>query len=365
MFKDIYNWLVVDPEAKSPTRQWLELIFLYLFFAVVVLIQGELPYGWVIVGSIFLLGGIFSSVREFLRIALIAAILVFGFIRPFVVQAFYIPSRSMENTLLINDHIFVNKFIYYFSAPERWDIVVFEYPPDPDKDYIKRLVGRPGDTVAISQHRLILNGETIPRRYVSSEIFLHGFNPERTREIKSGTVRVGGDGLEINGKMVLNGPGTVNPLTLQGEILKVKTEAGNHRIKVAKQTANIKGALPGHRSLPNNDYRDFTSDFGPVHVPRVGEIVDLTSVSGIEFKYYLYLLRQRYPGKIFTQNGAIYREGQQVKKIKISSPLYFVMGDNRDHSEDSRFWGFVPADRMLGEAFFIYWPPPRIGLIGN
>lgn len=365
MFQELYEWFMLDPAEKSLFRQWVELILLYLVFAGIVLAQGELPFGWVLAISLLLLGGLFRSGREFLRIALIAAVLVFGIIRPFVVQAFYIPSRSMENTLLINDHIFVNKFVYYFANPQRWDIVVFEYPPDPEKDYIKRLVGKPGDKIALREHKLIINGETVPRRYVSSEIFLRGFVPNRTREIKSGTVRVMGDGLKVNGSVILNGEGTTNPLTLQGEVLKINREAGNHQVKIAPSKQGLNDGFTGQRSFSSDEFQDFTREFGPIKIPRPGEVVDLSEVSELEFRYYLFLLRQRHPEQVYSRNGTIYRRGKPVEELEITSSLYFVMGDNRDHSEDSRFWGFVPANRLLGEAFFIYWPPLRMGLIGN
>ncbi|MGE5842766.1 MAG: signal peptidase I [Deltaproteobacteria bacterium] len=179
-----------------------------------------------------------STIREYAEAAAIAILLAL-FIRAFVVQAFKIPSGSMEPTLLVGDHILVNKFIYgiktpYFqttlipiSEPERGDIIVFIYPEDESKDYIKRVIGLPGDRIQIQGKQVFVNGVPFDDKY--------GRYDER----------VGNSGRPLDG-----------------------------RWDVPK----------GH---------------------------------------------------------------------------YFVMGDNRDHSADSRFWGFVPSSNIKGKAFIIYWSWPN------
>lgn len=179
-----------------------------------------------------------SKLRENIEAIVIAVILAL-FIRTFIVQAFKIPSGSMQPTLAIGDHILVNKFIYGVKipftghtlipvkAPKHNDIIVFKYPEDPDKDFIKRLIGEPGDTVEVKNKQVYVNNTPI-----SPDMGVHT------------------DSHVISGRM--------NP-------------------------------------------RD---NFGPVTVP----------------------------------------EGS-----------YFVMGDNRDNSYDSRFWGFVNEKAIKGKAFIIYW----------
>ncbi len=179
-----------------------------------------------------------SKIQEYAE-AIIIAILIAFFIRTFVVQAFKIPSGSMKPTLLIGDHILVSKFSYgikmpYFrntlipiSDPKRGEIVVFIYPEDRSKDFIKRVVGISGDTIEIRNKKIFLNGMPYEDKH----------------------------GVYVDDFII---PGAIQP-------------------------------------------RD---NFGPITVPK---------------------------GTIFT------------------------MGDNRDQSYDSRFWGFVDLKDVMGKAFVIYW----------
>jgi len=177
-----------------------------------------------------------STWREYAE-ALVMAVLLALFIRSFVVQAFKIPSGSMLPTLQIGDHLLVNKFIYglripfvgkrlfAFHQPERDDVIVFIFPQDRSKDFIKRVKGLPGERIELIDKHLYVDGERVDDKYAY-------YDPETT--------------------------GVRNP-------------------------------------------RD---NFPPFVVPE-GHV--------------------------------------------------FVMGDNRDHSHDSRFWGPVPVDDILGKAFILYW----------
>jgi signal peptidase I len=179
-----------------------------------------------------------SVVREYAEAIVIALILAL-FIRTFIVQAFKIPSGSMIPTLLIGDHLLVNKFIYgiknpftgstwiSLDSPEQEDIIVFKYPQNPDQDFIKRVIGVGGDRVEIKNKKVFVNGKRV----------------------------------EIEGAVNLD------PQIIRG------------------------------RTPPRDNY-------GPVTVPE---------------------------------------------------NHLFVMGDNRDNSHDSRFWGFVPTREVKGKAFIIYW----------
>ncbi len=186
-----------------------------------------------------------STVREYFESICIAVILAL-FVRTFVVQAFKIPTGSMENNLLIGDHLLVNKFVFAptMTALERTllpidpiargDIIVFKFPQDPDRDFVKRVIGLPGETIEMRNKRVFVNGTRLDEPYVH---FL--FPPA---EDEGQTVDVSGLGVQVN--------------------------------------------------------------YGPVQVP---------------------------------------------------ADHYFMMGDNRDNSEDSRFWGFMPRSYVKGKALFVYF----------
>jgi len=179
-----------------------------------------------------------TLIKEYAK-AIITALLLALLIRTFVIQAFKIPSGSMMPTLLIGDHILVNKFIYgtkipfsdrrilVFKKPERGDIIVFKYPEDPERDFIKRVIAIGGDSIESSDKVVYVNGKPLEEPYVQ-----HVDPPIRPK---------------------------------------------------------------------GNDLRD---NFGPITVP--------------------------------------------MEKA-------FVMGDNRDQSYDSRWWGFVEMKDIRGEALIIYW----------
>ena len=105
-----------------------------------------------------------SVVREYAE-ALIIAVLLALVIRTFVVQAFKIPSGSMLPTLQIGDHILVNKFLYYFTPIQRGDVIVFKFPQDETRDFIKRVIGLPGETVEIRGKQVLVNGTPLSEPY--------------------------------------------------------------------------------------------------------------------------------------------------------------------------------------------------------
>ena len=185
-----------------------------------------------------------STAREYFESIVIAVILAL-FIRTFVVQAFKIPTGSMENNLLIGDHLLVNKFVFGPSATrlerailpmgtiKRGDVIVFKYPEEPDRDYIKRVIGLPGETVELRAKKIYINGTPLDEPYV------HFLEPP-------------------------------------------STDTDVHEVTSI----------------------DVRERYGPVTVP---------------------------PNQ------------------------YFVMGDNRDNSQDSRYWGFLQRDYVKGKALLIYW----------
>lgn len=128
---------------------------------------------------------------EFLIIVLIAFALVFGVVRPFILEAFWIPSESMVPTLQVGDRVFINKFIYDFKEPERGDIIVFRNVEGQDEDLIKRVVGLPGDEVAVVDGVLIVNGEPQEEPYLNKRFPDDSYYGPTT--IPEGTVFAMGD----------------------------------------------------------------------------------------------------------------------------------------------------------------------------
>ncbi len=213
-----------------------------------------------------------------------SAVLLASVIMYFVVQPFKIPSGSMRNTLQVGDHLFVNKFIYGLRVPfsgrrlfavapvSRGDITVFSFPDGDDKDvhcggiqkgrdFIKRVVGLPGDTVEVNAGRLLINGKPLL--------------PE--------------------------------PYALYSDPSRLPPPPGARELSAEEyQKLWVDHQLDGRLGNAERDY------FGPVTVPKES---------------------------------------------------YFVMGDNRDQSCDSRYWGPVDMRHIEGKAWVLYWPPSRVGLI--
>ncbi len=210
--------------------------------------------------------------------------LVFA-LRSFIAEPFKIPSGSMEPTLVPGDLILVNKFVYGLrlplihqrlttgSAPRRGDVIVFRLPKDPAVDYIKRIVGIPGDTVSYENKQLVINGRAIAEQGDG-----HWFDPSSEQRYLQ--YRENLDGAE-------------------------------HRILIDPQ------APPFLHQPPDN----------------------------------------------FPHRDACHYDAQGFV-CKVPPGMYFVMGDNRDDSLDSRYWGFVPRANIVGKAFFVWMSFAGLRYIG-
>jgi len=207
-------------------------------------------------------------------------ILVVFALRSFLVEPFKIPSGSMMPTLLVGDFILVNKFTYgirlpvintkvvELNNPERGDVMVFRYPGDPSLDYIKRVIGVPGDVVEYSDKKLTINGKPVPA-------------------VNTGTYSYVGNGLNYITAMVY----------------KERLNGVNHTMMTEP-------------------------DKPPVYPTQV-----------VDFPY--------------RENCSYNAEGKGFV-CKVPKGQYFMMGDNRDESNDSRYWGFVPDRNIVGKAFLIW-----------
>ncbi|OAT79512.1 signal peptidase I [Desulfotomaculum copahuensis] len=119
-----------------------------------------------------------SALGELLESVIIAVVLA-AVIRLFILAPFYIPSGSMEPTLLVNDRIIVSKLAYHLGEPHRGDIVVFKYPLDPSRDFVKRLIAVGGETVELRNSHLYINGREMPENYLPPGMTFANFGPKK------------------------------------------------------------------------------------------------------------------------------------------------------------------------------------------
>jgi len=211
-------------------------------------------------------------------------ILIVFLLRSFLVEPFKIPSGSMVPTLVVGDFILVNKFAYGIriplinrkiintGEPRRGDVMVFRFPEDPSLDYIKRVIGLPGDKIVYESKKLFINGVAQPRKQISDYL-----NRER---------------IHYSAQFVETLNGVEHAILLEGD---------------------APAAVPFTRAFPFRENCNYNTEGVTCTVP---------------------------PGH------------------------YFMMGDNRDNSADSRVWGFVPDENIVGKAFFIWFnfsEPRRFG----
>lgn len=295
-----------------------------------------------------------ASLRELLEAALVAVVAVFLVVRPFVAQAYFIPSGSMHPTLRIHDRIVVNKLVYHLSRPRVGEIVVFHPPEDrvPDqKDYIKRVVARGGQTVEVVPQRLLIDGRTLIRitREPASEIRLRNFDREAAIGL---TYPIGsGSALVQNGQAILTS-GVLTELT----VVPYRS--------LSQLRFRPDAVLLDDRPL-------LVVPFGPITVSP--EIDHWGAEPGIEGRLCSVdgnprlLLVQGEELKI--DEGFLQVDGRRlVEPYLAEAPLYamapyrvppghfFVMGDNRNESADSHEWGPLPEDHILGRAELLFWP---------
>jgi signal peptidase I len=308
-----------------------------------------------------------DSAAEFMESALIAIVLVFLVIRPFVVQAFYIPSGSMIPTLLVGDRILVNKFIYRIVKPNRGDVVVFVAPhlaSTDEKDFIKRIIGLPGDTVAVVPTRAMADGRVVatfvgqPTGYSFSRGFQTSPAPEPAIDI---------------------GQHTQPPETQDGQII-VHRGGGDTLKIIAVPRLNVR--IDG--TTVYNDGQQINQFPG---LPDIREDRNLTDCGGdasLEASAIkvngdplpqLILVKG---SKLSIDPGHVVVNGTPLRELYINEPPdyamppytvppgnYWVMGDNRNDSNDSHAWGPLQGERIIGRAVAIFWPLNRIQWIRN
>lgn len=329
-----------------------------------------------------------SSAREWAD-ALIFAIVAATIIRTFIIEAYTIPTGSMEKTLLVGDFLFVSKFHYgpripntplafplvhntlpvietksyvewlklpYFRLPKledikRNDIVVFNWPEQTNRpvdkrdNYIKRCVAIPGDTVEVTNGVLFINGK---KSYLPPKMQYSYF--------------VYTDGSAINPKLIHQmdmSYDDVKPLA-KGIYLMFLTDENYEKmksvsiIKKIEKRITAKGEIEEQRYHFPPDLKEYkwnVDNYGPLTVPVKGTTVQLNAHNLPIYKKIISV----YENNTLEQNGdKIIINGQETGSYTFKMNYYWMMGDSRHNSEDSRFWGFVPEDHVVGKAWIIW-----------
>lgn len=264
-----------------------------------------------------------KSIAEIAESLAIAMGLVFLIIRPFFVQAFFIPSPSMVPTLLIHDHILVNKTVYRIRDPKPGEIVVFKAPPEAmelsnplaraegkQTDYIKRVVAGPGDEVYMAPGYVMVNGARWNHEDLQNEL-----------AASDEPVRIKSDGIYVNGSRVS-----------------------------AQDLAERFGSNPKIELHPGYVVRNGKR----LSEPYLFEDADTAYPDKTDFRTWPSVEKAVSEGKIkLIDNGGPLR-------VKLSKGEFLMMGDNRNNSLDSRYWGPLDRKRVVGRAMFIFWPFSRV-----
>lgn len=324
--------------------------------------------------------------------ALVFAVVVMLVVRTLFFDLFRIPTPSMEKSLLVGDYLFVSKLHYGTRTPmtfgipftgihtravelpnyrlpgfgqvERGDAIVFNWPADGDKPidrrehYIKRVVGLPGETFEIRDKVVHVDGTAVPLQDDMQQMYyVYKTDP-----------RVVLPGAQLTELGVSEISQTADPSVLRMNATPVAAAEMQTWSYVSAVEPAVSRPDPRLDAMMFAPGRGWTPDtFGPLPIPKKGQTVDLTPET---WDFYRTVIT-RYEGHEaeIAADSTFRIDGVAATTYTFSQDYYFVMGDNRDNSEDSRFWGYVPMDHIVGKAILVYfsWDAsrtlPRFGRI--
>lgn len=310
-------------------------------------------------------------------LTIVIALTVAMLIRGFLLEAFRIPTSSMEKTLLAGDFVLVSKLHYGprlprtigvpftdleiegvefpswrfpgFSEPRHGDVIVFNFPLEDKRigrktHYIKRVIGLPGDSLQVIDKIPYINGRQMPLSGSMQQKWLAIRRPDAQFPI----ARLESKGVEEVGSV---GP-TLDGVSFQSTVALAREVGSWSEIQSIEPLIMPKEGGISAQIFPRGS--GFGKDnYGPLYIPAKGETVRLDSSALAIFRDVI----ARYEGHELEErpDGTILIDGKPATEYVFEQDYYFVMGDNRDSSYDSRLWGFVPWDHVVGKATTIYF----------
>lgn len=295
--------------------------------------------------------GVTRSIADTVESALIAVVLVFMVIRPFIVQAYFIPSPSMEPTLLgknnVGDRILVSKYDYRFRQPARDDVVVFLAPPAAmagDPDFIKRLIGRPGDVIKTVRGRVLVDGVEYNHMTVRNRLGSNGFFGQDA--LAAVTVEQADHHVKFDAQG--RGVWADGRLISKPDLAKILTGNPQGKVQVIAGYNTRDGRKLDEPFIAEDpDYDLQIYDGQPLK-----HMVDSDTMPGAP--------RDSYVLSAQAISAAEYARDAASPAERIPPHRLLMMGDNRNDSNDGTNWGLLDDKRVVGHAVFIFWPLTRM-----